>query len=98
MQLIENIREDTLRRRRGDGHDRRSGKATAEDVKIPIVRPEIVSPFRNAVRFIDNAERDVQSRKKIEKAGNGEPLGSNVKKFIFAAFESPHSLIDFEGL
>src|SRR6267142_479298 len=59
-QLLNNIVTNALRGAGGERRNRLSWKLGAETAQLTILRPEIVAPFRNAMRFVNDEERELQ--------------------------------------
>ena len=85
LQLRANIRLRFEVGRSGDGHARHAGEAVGELAKRAIVRPEVVAPLADAVRFVDGDERDRALFEEIEKALREQTFGRDVEQ-IESAF------------
>ena len=68
-------------RRGGQGDDRSPADGLDHVSDPPVLRPEVVPPFRNAVRFIHSIERDVDLLEKFHILHLGQRLGSDIEQF-----------------
>jgi hypothetical protein len=71
-------RQDVAARRAvgsgGQRQPRHGRKTLVQHRELPIFRPEVVTPLRNAMRFVDGEERDAAAREEIEAARRHQPL------------------------
>ena len=79
FQLRANVRLRFEVGRRGDGHARHAGEAIRELAERAIVRPEIVAPLADAVRFVDGNQRDRALFEEIEEALREQSFGRDVE-------------------
>ena len=67
----------------GEGVDRRLGKRRAQPAELAVLRPEVVAPVADAVRFVDGDEAHAPARELPLKAGAAiahQPLGRDVEQ------------------
>ena len=68
----------------GQGHGRHRGEARLQPPQIAIVGPEVMPPLRDAVRFVDGDEGQVQLGQPVEQPGRGQPLGRDIQQLDLA--------------
>ena len=79
----------------GQRNTRNVGKAIVQDRQAEIFRTEIMTPLRDAMRFVDRKERDATGRKQLKAAIGEEPLGRHIEQINLAC---PHRSLDPAGL
>ena len=60
-------------------------EALSKHGKPDVLRPEVVTPLRNAMRFIDGEQRQLRGRQQLQAAISEQPLRRNVEKIQLAA-------------
>ena len=88
------------RRRRGAGEHARAGQLRQQLAELEVVRPEVVAPFADAVRFVDGDQRAGDPAQQAPKARRAEALGRGVEQPELAALgarEPPPDLTGLEG-
>ena len=74
---------------RGERDPRHAGKTLGEKRQPQVLGSEVVSPLRDAVRFVDREERDPGALEEGEKALGEQPLGRDVEQVELARDEAP---------
>ena len=74
IQLFENIRPRPRIRRRRNGETRHVRKDLFQPPERAIIRPEVMPPLADAVRFINSDQRDVQLPQRVHEATR-KPFG-----------------------
>ena len=87
--------EDVLARPPVRGRGQRQPRHVREGVEQgqqqPVIGPEIVAPFGDAMRLVDRDQRQRNARDQLAKAGPGRPLGRDVEQLQFAALRAARS-------
>ena len=78
---------NAMRCGRREREHRNFGMESAKRRDPAILRPEIVSPFADAVGFVDRDAEKVPSLQTGEKAGKNEAFRRDVQQAVFAAIE-----------
>jgi hypothetical protein len=78
--LLNDVLLDLLCRRCRERRDRNSGKYPGKHGQRQVIRPEVVPPLGDTVRFIDGHERQAQSLQRLDELGQGEPLWRDVEE------------------
>src|SRR5262245_1558417 len=79
LQAGDDLGTRQLVRRSGEGDTRHFRKTFMQYRELNILGPEIVSPLRDAVRFVDGEERELGASEQLEKPRRQEPLGRDVE-------------------
>ena len=79
MQLRQNIVADLARGAGREGRDGNVGEALAQRAELAILRPELVTPFRDAVRLIDGEKADGDARQPFEHILAHDAFGGDVE-------------------
>ena len=61
-----------------------SGKRSRKARELPVLGPEVVAPFADAMRLVDRDQVDVPALQLGEEAGEHQPLGRDVEEPEFA--------------
>ena len=72
------------RRRRGKRQRRRRTESRQILAQHAVIRAKVVTPLRDAVRFIDGDQRGLSLGQHLRKAGHAQPLGSDKQKLKVA--------------
>src|ERR1700677_157205 len=82
------LRRDILLDQRRRGCRERQRRDRTEDRQIlpqhAVIRPKVVSPLRDAVRFVDGNERGLSCGEHLRKARDTEPFGSDEQELKVA--------------
>src|SRR6266498_1316176 len=103
IQLAEDIGEDVARGGASQGHDRRRTPLEgavfprqARDVEVS--GAEVVSPLADAMRLVDDAERDGQiggeAAQPLPEGWYLQPLGGDEDEQVVALFDSPAGCLE----
>ena len=92
-ELLHDVLPDPLRGSGGEGSDRHLGKSRAYAMELAILRTEVMTPVRNAMRLVDdqrgNAAGGMNPGQDFAfKLGLQQPLGSHVQQLELAALEA----------
>jgi hypothetical protein len=79
----------------GTGHHACVGQIGHQVAELEVVRPEVVSPLGNTVRFVDRDQRTVDVAHQRAEPGKGESLGGNVGDLEFSARQRRDALAQF---
>ncbi len=71
-------------RSRGERQPRHVGVIVEQRVQLPIVGPEIVPPFADAMCFVDRDQREVDAADQPAEALAGGAFGRDIKQVEFA--------------
>ena len=102
-QLLHDVVPHLRGGRGGEGHDRRVGKAFAQDPQVAVVGAEVVAPLGNAVSLINGDLADPDRPEKVAEAGHGQSLRGDVEDLqaarpgfgeSFAGFARRHRAVD----
>ena len=74
-QLAADILDDGLRRRRSQCEQRRAPERIDSAADLEKSRAEVVSPLRDAVRFVDDDEVDLVTFDPVDEIGCAKPFG-----------------------
>src|SRR5229473_8000586 len=80
--LLDDVVPDALRGAGGESSDGTIRKKFAEAAELPILRPEVVAPFGDAMRLVDGEERNRHASKPRGRAIQGDTLGRKVEQPI----------------
>ena len=83
-QLLDDIVLDGRRGRGGKRNDRRRPQAGHVLAQAAVIRPEIVPPLRNAVRLVDDDQRNRPLGQHLRKARHPQPLRRDEQELQFA--------------
>ena len=61
---------------------------SAQLLQLAIFRPEIVSPFADAMRFVDRDLRDVPVQRALQKSVEHQPLRREVEHPVLTTIQS----------
>lgn len=78
--LADDVLLHFLRGRCCERGDRNTGKFAGNDREGEVIRPEIISPFGDAVRFVDGKEREVDVPERFPELPHGEPFQRDVEE------------------
>ena len=87
--------------RREGGHRRAPGSpitAAAQTSRVlqrPVVWPEVVSPLRHAMGFVDNEARDLNLPKRTDEVAGRESLGRDVQQPALATVKQAKQVAPF---
>ena len=84
-QLLNDVRTNV---RRGRGRQRQRLHALQllnRALQAQVIRAKVVTPGRDAMRFVDREERDAHLLQRLDEAAAAEALGRDVDQFEFAA-------------
>jgi hypothetical protein len=81
----------------GEGHEGHLGEDLAEFSELAIFGAEIVTPFGNAVGFIDGELGDIPLAEEFESAIEEETFWGGVEESIFASEKSAVAAFGFGG-
>ena len=88
---FEVLHDVVLHLHRGCGSQGDDGQVVANGIddgaQSAVFGPEVVAPFRDAVRLVDGDEGNLQRAQKFHGFVLGERLGRHIKQFGFAAFQ-----------
>ena len=90
-----NILADEFGRGRGKGGDGALGKRFDNSSEFEVVRAEIMTPLRNAVRLVDGEEADVDFGKKVGEGRRIKAFRRDVKEIELIAIERDHNFAPF---
>lgn len=76
-------------RRGREGSHGHAGELLAQQPERPVVRAELVTPFRDAVRLVHRDKRDSEPGESGAEAGKRQPLGRSVQESDTARGELP---------
>ena len=79
-ELCQDVVPDTLRGAGRECRYRMVGKLFADAVEQAIFGPELVTPFRDAMRFVDGEETDGNARQPAERVGPRQTFGRKVQQ------------------
>jgi len=85
VQAVDDFLAGALVGRGGQGNARDVGEQLGQLPQLQVLRPEVVSPLRHAVRFVDGEQGDVQVAQEIEHARLHQALGGQVEHLHLAA-------------
>ena len=66
-----------------------------KDAQLPVLRPEIMSPLRDAMAFVYGEQVDLYSVEQCQCTGQGKPFRSNVQHFEKVLFKLLLYLVAF---
>ena len=95
-ELRDDVVAHTSRGGGGEGEHRDLGMAPSQPGELTVFRSKVMSPFRYAVRLIDDERVDADARiqtlqRTFEKFLQQKPLGREVEELVFAAQERRRS-------
>ena len=70
---------------------RASRQVSEQAADLEILRPEVVSPLADAVRFVDGHERTAQIGEEAAEAGEAQPLRGDVDQLVVAPGHQAHA-------
>src|SRR6185437_8569586 len=85
-ELIDNVVPHMARRARGERRYRNFREFTSEVFQLPVLGPEVVPPFRDAVRLVNYKERNRSSFEPFDRVVANEALRRKVEKPVFTTF------------
>src|SRR6516162_7974319 len=88
-ELRDNIVPHPARGACGKRGDRNVGKTLAEHPKLAVLRPEFMSPFGNAMRFVDSEKRQRKTAQPGERVIPHQALRREIKEPEFSLFGAP---------
>ena len=83
--LSEDIAPNAIGRGGGERHEWKVGKEAPQIGELAVLGTEVVTPFANAVGFVDGESIDLPLLQVIEKAGKHETFRSNVEDGVLAS-------------
>ena len=95
VELAHDVIAHALGGRRGERHERHAGEVRAQVGNLPVFGPEIVAPFRDAVRLVNRDERDFPLAQFFQKRRHHEPLGRDVEQPVFVVEKRGEPLARF---
>ena len=89
-QLRDDVGANPRSRRRREREDRNLGVPTPQRRELPVIRPEIMPPFRDAMRLVDDERIDAAPRaepcqRTFEELAKHEPLRRQIDQLVVAA-------------
>ena len=88
------LRDDVVahgRRRRGRvGVDGERGIRVAQDAELTVLRPEVVAPLADAVRFVHRDEGRLRAPQALEEPVHDQALGGDVEQLHAAGVDGAH--------
>ena len=90
LQLFQDVVAHLLGRARREAGNRQIRKACAQPAQLAVVRPELVSPFRNAVCFVYREESYWNPAQPVESVLPGQALGRQIQQPVIAALRADH--------
>ena len=81
--------------RGGERHDGHIGQMFSQLFQLTIFRPEIVTPFADAVRFVDCKLRNIPVESAFQKRVQHQPLRCDVEQSILAAMQAAPARLCF---
>ncbi len=88
VQLLNDVDPHPLGSRGGERHDRHFGQMFPQFFQLTIFRAEIVTPFADAMRFIDCDLRDVPVERAFQKRLQHQSFWRDVKHTVFATVKA----------
>jgi hypothetical protein len=88
LQVRDDVVAHALGRRRGQRHHRHFGQCGAQFCELPILRPEIMTPLRHAMRLIDREAAHVPFLQILAPAIEHQPFGRGVEQLELPAMQS----------
>ncbi len=82
LELLDDVVPHAPRRARRERRDGTIGKALAQPAQLPILRPEFVAPFRDAMRLVDRKQRNRDAREPFERIRARQPLRRNIQQAV----------------
>src|ERR1035438_6345970 len=89
-QLVQNVLPHALGGARRERRDRLVRKIRPQRTQLPVIRPELVPPLRNAVRFVDGEKRQRQLLQPPHRILPRQPFRGKVQQSISALLRRPH--------
>ena len=83
MQLTDDVVPDMPGRRCRESQKRHAGEVQAQLREPPVFRPEIVTPFADAVGLIDGDGRHIPAKEILDESVRHDPLRGCVEEFDF---------------
>src|SRR5579859_3696566 len=94
--LFQNVVPDVARGAGGEGRDRAVWKSLAQMLQLTIFGTELVSPFGNAMCFVNGEESDRDSLHPRQGIGPLQPLGREIQQAECALLcLAHHAVLDF---
>ncbi len=100
VQLFHDVGLHALGGGGSEGHDGDVRQFGAQAGELAVLGTEIVTPFADAMRFVDGQLGDVPGAEVLDKAGEHEALGGGVEEAVFApvqAAEAGARFVAIEG-
>ena len=94
VELLHDVPPHPLRRRRRQRQQRRLRKQLAELPQVPVVRPELVPPLRDAVCLVDGDQAHPQPAQEAPKPLDSQPLRRDVEYLDESLSDLPHHPLD----
>ena len=93
--LLHDVQAHSFRRSRGERHDRNMRKEFTKLRQLPILRPKVMAPLADAMRFVDRDQIDLPLFQVSKKAGQHCPLRRHIQESIFTIAQAQHPLRSF---
>src|SRR6185312_633726 len=87
-ELIDDVVPHMARRARGERRYRNFREFTSEVFQLPVLGPEVVPPFRDAVRLVNYEERNRRSLEPLDRVVANEALRRKIKQAILPALRA----------
>src|SRR5580693_8295495 len=92
-ELPQNVMPDLFRGARGEGRNGMIREQFSQSPELPVFRTKLVSPFRDAVRFVDSEERQRHSPEELDEVLAQQPFGRKIEQPVFAVGRAPHDVL-----
>ena len=84
LELANDVMPHALRGACGEGRDRAVRKMSAQAAELAVFRPELVAPFRNAMRFVNREEQNRHALQPVDGVLARQPLRGKIQETISA--------------
>ena len=98
LEVGDDVGADALGGRGRQRHERHVRQRRPQPGELTVLGPEVVAPFRDAVRLVDGQATDFPAFEVLLPALEHEPLGRGVEELVFALVQAAQAAPGFVGV